>query len=373
MVDIKKINKQSRNFFFTCDALEDKSIGLPTLSADAITDVLQSQGCVEKFVFQLERGKQSTDKNENGFLHYQGCFFLNRDSPRRIKDVNKWFSDKGIAIAIQIVKKSEIQAARYCSKLDTRQAGPWWSSDDFKNEMSAKPTASQQGVRNDLAMLKEALDDGMTPDEIVLDDTLSLLMNNTGSAFVDRYFNALMKKKSLENRNVTVNYMYGNSDVGKSYYVQRVLHEPEEVFKTRLTKAHPFDSYNNQPVLLLEEFRSEVKDVGDLYDMLDHYQFEMESRYRNKFALWDEIWITTNWSLNEQYRNLRTYNEREPFYRRISNVYLKTGKYQSPFRIGSGRDVLKNEFYHTPLNELSDDMFVDDLFDVDYPLPDEII
>lgn len=371
--NIHEINKQSSNFFFTCDALEDKSTGLPSLSGDAIINVLKSHDEIENYVFQLERGKESTDKNPNGYLHYQGCFFLFRNKLRRIKDVNKWFSDCNISIAIQIVKKSDIAASRYCSKNDTRIAGPWWSSEDFEKQMNVKPTASQQGVRNDLQKLKDALDEGMTPDEIVLDSELSLLMNTTGSAYVDRYFNALMKQKSQSIRDVTVNYLYGRSDVGKSYYVQNILHKPSEVFKTRLTKSHPFDSYNNQPVLLLEEFRSEIKDVGDLYDMLDHYQFEMESRYRNKFAIWNEVWIATNWELKQQYKKLTTYNAREPFYRRINNVYVKLGKYQAPFRLGSGRDCLNNEFYHTPLNEITDDYFDDESFTtLDEPLPDEM-
>lgn len=371
-MNINTINKRSRCFFFTLDAREQD--GLPILSADAIIKVLANNAEVVDWVFQLERGKEQSEKNPDGFLHYQGCLFLDRSKQRRIKDVHRWFDEAGIDwIALQIIRKSDVAAARYCSKNDTRQAGPWWSSEDFMEQMGRKPTASQQGQRSDLNALAEALDDGMTPDDIILDPNLRVLMTTQGAAFVDRYFSALNKKKSLDDRDVVINYMSGPSEVGKSYYVQRILHKQQDVFKTRLTRAHPFDNYCNQPVLLLEEFRSDIPDVGELYDMLDHYQFEMEARYRNKFALWKEVWITTNWPIERQYRQLFDYAEREPFYRRINNVYVKTGKFQSPFRLGSGREVLDHEFYGTPLNELSDGLLFDDLRpDEDEPLPDEI-
>lgn len=374
--NINNINKTSRNFFFTLDAKEQD--GLPTLSADTIIKVLQDNPEIVDWVFQLERGEgkhgELSEEHPNGFLHYQGCLFLDRDKKRRIKDVHRWFDDHGINwIALEIIRKSDVAAARYCSKNDTRQAGPWWSSDNFMEQMGRKPTASQQGQRSDLRALSDALDDGMTPDDIILDPNLRLLMNTQGAAFVDRYFSALNRKKSLEDRDITVNYMFGRSEMGKSYYVQKIIHSPDEVFKTRLTKPHPFDTYSNQPVLLLEEFRSEIRDVGDLYDMLDQYQYEMEARYRNKFALWKEVWITTNWPLDMQYPDLHTYIDREPFYRRIANVYVKTGRFQSPFRLGSGREVLNHEFYGTPLNEMTDDMFFDDLCSYDdEPMPDEI-
>ena len=79
--NINNVNKRFRGFFFTLDAREND--GLPSISADAIMAVLNKQDSVENYVFQLERGKQSTDNNENGFLHYQGCIILSRNNPRR--------------------------------------------------------------------------------------------------------------------------------------------------------------------------------------------------------------------------------------------------------------------------------------------------
>ena len=144
--NINNVNKRFRGFFFTLDAHEND--GLPSISADAIMAVLNNQDSVENYVFQLERGKQSTDNNENGFLHYQGCIILSRNNPRRLRDVHKWFDDASLDwIHIEGQRKNEMAMAHYCSKVDTRIAGPWWSSDDFKHEVSRKPTVSQQGQR----------------------------------------------------------------------------------------------------------------------------------------------------------------------------------------------------------------------------------
>ena len=376
--NINNVNERFRGFFFTLDAREND--GLPSISADEIMAVLK-QDSVENYVFQLERGKQSTNNNENGFLHYQGCIILNRNNPRRLKDIHKWFDDAGIDwIHLEHQRKSNMAMAHYCSKSNTRVAGPFWSNDDFKNEISRKPTASQQGQRSDLRTLLDALNDGMTPDDIMLDDSLCLLMNTTGMQFVKSRYAAMMSDKySMNNRDsIKVHYLFGESQSGKSRYVHS-LHSYKDMYTADFNNRDPFYSYDYQPVLLMDEFRSQC-DFSDLLRMLDRYVYEISRRYENKFAAWTDVWIVSNWSLSAQYGNLHEYNERKPLYRRINDVYrLDCNK--PLIRLGSGLQVLDNEFGRAPLplqdnneNAISfdtDDAAFDDL--TMYPLPDEYV
>lgn len=377
--NINNVNKRFRGFFFTLDAHEQD--GLPSISADAIMAVLNNQDSVENYVFQLERGKQSTDNNENGFLHYQGCIILSRNNPRRLRDVHKWFDDASLDwIHIEGQRKNEMAMAHYCSKVDTRIAGPWWSSDDFKHEVSRKPTVSQQGQRSDLKSLSDALDDGLTPDDIMRDPSLSLLMNTTGMKYVDRKYALMMRDKySMHDRdNIKVHYLFGQSQSGKSRYVHS-LYSYQEMYTADFNNRDPFYSYDYQPVLLMDEFRSQC-DFSALLRMIDRYVYEISRRYENKFAAWTDVWIVSNWSLQMQYGMLHEYDERKPLYRRINDVYrLDCNK--PLVRLGSGLQVLDNEFGRASLpiqdnneNAISfdaDDALFDDM--ISYPLPDEYV
>ena len=377
-INVNEINRQSRGFFFTLDAHEQD--GLPSISADAIRDAL-TDDAVENYVFQLERGKQLSDAHENGFLHYQGCIILKKSCPRRLKDVHRWFDDAGIDwIHLEHKRKSNMAMAHYCSKSDTRVAGPFWSNDDFRSAMSVKPTASQQGQRSDLRILLDALNDGLTPDDIMLDDHLCLLMNATGMQFVKSRYAAMMADKySMHDRDsIKVHYLFGESQSGKSRYVHS-LYSYKEMYTADFNNRDPFYSYDYQPVLLMDEFRSQC-DFSDLLRMIDRYVYEISRRYENKFAAWTDVWIVSNWPLQMQYGMLHEYDERKPLYRRINDVYrLDCNK--PLVRLGSGLQVLDNEFGRAPLpiqddneNAISfdaDDALFDDM--IFYPLPDEYV
>lgn len=374
--NITAINKQHRAFFFTLDAHEDN--GMPSVSADAIRAVLDNRDEITDYVFQLERGHESTDEHPDGFLHYQGCFFLGRDYKRRIREVHKWFDDTLDWIHLEGQRRSDIAMTHYCSKDDTRQAGPFWSSDEFMKRMNRKPSASQQGQRSDLKSLADALDDGMTPDEIILDDNLGLLMNTTGQAFVSKRYAAMMKSKYShhDRSDIRVHYLFGDAGSGKSRYVHEQA-DYKHLYTARMNMRDPFNNYDYEPILLLDEFRSQVS-YSDLLQMLDRYVFEIDRRYENSWAAWTDVWIVSNWPLVKQYPTFEGYDDRKPLYRRIHDVYeLNTG--HEIMRLGSGLEVLDSEYnrgilHPSPVvsHETDDDYFNDGGDNLlDEPLPDE--
>lgn len=370
------MNDQYRSFFFTLDAHEVD--GMPSVSADDIRAVLDNRIEVENYVFQLERGEEHTALHPNGFLHYQGCFLLRRHYKRRMREAHAWFDDGLDWIHLEACRRSEIAMAHYCSKVDTRVMGPFWSSDDFMHQVSRKPSASQQGQRSDLKRLADALDDGMTPDEIVLDDSLGMLMTPAGQAFVDRRYAAMMRDKySHHDRpDIRVHYLFGDAGSGKSRYVHDLV-DYKDLYTARMNTRDPFNHYAFEDVLLLDEFRSQCV-FADLLQMLDRYPYEIDRRYQDSWAAWTDVWIVSNWSLIQQYPDLRDEDERMPLYRRIHDVYqLNSG---APLmRLGSGLDVLAHEYGHgelhpVPMNQdNSDDDFFNDGGDnlLDGSLPDE--
>ena len=198
--------------------------------------------------------------------------------------------------------------------------------------------------------------------------------------YVDRKYALMMRDKySMHDRdNIKVHYLFGQSQSGKSRYVHS-LYSYQEMYTADFNNRDPFYSYDYQPVLLMDEFRSQC-DFSDLLRMIDRYVYEISRRYENKFAAWTDVWIVSNWSLQMQYGMLHEYDERKPLYRRINDVYrLDCNK--PLVRLGSGLQVLDNEFGRAPLpiqdnneNAISfdaDDALFDDM--IMYPLPDECV
>lgn len=63
---------------------------------------------------------------------------------------------------------------------------------------------------------------------------------------------------------------------------------------------HPFDSYNGQPVIAFDELRSSLR-IKEMLLFCDIYPIELPSRYTNKYACYNKVYIISNWSLEKQY------------------------------------------------------------------------
>lgn len=86
---------------------------------------------------------------------------------------------------------------------------------------------------------------------------------------------------------------------------------------------HPFDGYNCQPVICFDEFRSSLK-LKDMLLYCDIYPLELPSRFTNKFACYNKIYIVSNWELERQYYEMQREDKEswEAFLRRIHKVIV---------------------------------------------------
>lgn len=307
-VNLQDINKQSRNFFFTINAHVGEE---NPVSQQMIKDAFAALDDASDWVFQMEMGEKT------GYEHYQCTIFLN--NPRRRKDVFRVLTEHGIPDAdIEIVRKKD-GASRYCSKSETRIAGPWWSSETFKTSVVGKGS-SGQGRRSDLTALRRAIQDGKTPDDILLDDRLSPLMASSSvMRYVDRLFIAENARRwSREQRDIKVHYIWGETGVGKTRYVYD-RYQPSEIYVAHMGSRDAFSNYKFQKILVLDEFRSQSP-ISDLLQMLDIYPYEIDRRYEDTWAAWDTVYILSNWPLDAQYRDVAEC-DRAALERRITDTW----------------------------------------------------
>lgn len=106
-----------------------------------------------------------------------------------------------------------------------------------------------------------------------------------------------------ENRAVQVLYFYGDSGTGKTRSIF-ASHNPEDI--CRITdyggkNGTKFDSYHGQPVLVFEEFHSQIP-IAAMLNYLDIYPLQLPARYHDRTACYTTVYITSNISLDDSIR-----------------------------------------------------------------------
>jgi hypothetical protein len=302
---------------------------------DQIKGAISDVDSAADYVFQLERG------GKTDYLHFQVAVLLSRDvHPPRRQDVLRHFKAHGITDAhVEAAIKTGIDLAGYCSKSRTRMGETVWSSDSFMTRMMASfhrgKGASSQGQRDDLSAIKDAIDSGMTPTDLLLDPDFSVLMAGQAKNYADSYYSASMGARfSKTLRDVRVHYIFGKTGSGKTSYVYDHFGF-DRVYAADSNGRDPFSFYNFESVLVLDEFRSSFP-FNQTLRMLDRFPYQIDRRYANRWAAWTDVYMLTTLPLAAQYPNVQG-SEREQLYRRISDVSCMNDRVLKP--LGSGSEL----------------------------------
>ncbi|MBO4905164.1 MAG: replication protein [Lachnospiraceae bacterium] len=157
----------------------------------------------------------------------------------------------------------------------------------------------KQGHRTDLDTLYSFIKDGMSDVEIMEADPsyikhLDKIDKVRQSIKAEQYKNIF--------RDMTVEYWYGVTGSGKTRSVLE-RYGYENVYRVS-DYTHPFDSYKCQDILVLDEFRSDLK-IGLMLNLLDGYPLDLPCRYNNKVACFTKVYIISNVGLDAQYSNIQ--------------------------------------------------------------------
>ena len=127
------------------------------------------------------------------------------------------------------------------------------------------------------------------------------------------------KYKNVRRTDLTCTYISGATGTGKT---SGILNKYGDSNVYRVTDyKHPFDSYRCQDVILFDEFRNSIE-LANMLNYCDIYPLELPSRYNNKFACYTKVYIVSNWSLEQQYKQEQLYDAESwsAFLRRIHDV-----------------------------------------------------
>ncbi|HJB20312.1 MAG TPA: replication protein [Candidatus Fournierella merdavium] len=264
------------------------------------------------FCFSYEIGLETKTKH----VH----IYLASDVPIRFSTLKKRFPSAHIERTIGTSQENR----DYIKK-----EGKW--ENDPKKDTSLPDTffewgempKERQGERSDLALLYDYVKDGLSNYEIL--ERCPMFM--TRLTDIDRA-RATIRQEQYKNtfRTMKVVYISGATGTGKT---RTVMEENGYEAVYRVTDyEHPFDSYAGQEVLVLDEFRSQLK-ISEMLNILDGYPLELRCRYANKVACFTTVYIIGNIPLYEQYPNVQSSDKEtwNALLRRIQTVrdYHKDG------------------------------------------------
>ena len=207
-------------------------------------------------------------------------------------------------------------------------------------EYGEMPIERKGSIDNISSQVLEMIKDGASNFEII-DRFPSYL---TKIAHLDKTRQTYLSKKyANEFRKLEVTYIFGETETGKTRYVMD-KYGYENVYKIT-NYEHPFDNYENQEVILFDEFRSSIT-LKDMLQFLDGYPCKLPARYTDKHACYTKVFIISNIPFNKQYINIQE-NEHESFeaFKRRFTKFLIFDK------------IDRNKTYYDKDNVIIDEMF----------------
>lgn len=287
-----ELNKQSRRFILT--------INNPTETDEEMDLYLKSVEHIKYFIFQREKGHECETE------HFQ--MYLVFSIGKRFSTLKKLFP----RAHFEACKGTNVQCRDYCSKSDTRVSGPY-EYGEF----------AEQRSRTDLKSFLELIKTGAT-NELLLELYPMMYVKYRNLIQTIRQDSLKNDLKNKIKEDFTCIYIYGSSGVGKT----RSLFEKygnSGAFFVSDYESHPFDEYENQDVMVFDEYRSQFN-LSIFLKLSDIYPVTLSCRYNNKVGNYTKLFVLSNIPMEAQYKWQKTndYASYKGFPRRFHYVLRYT-------------------------------------------------
>lgn len=248
---------------------------------------------IKYIIYQEEVGKEN-------HKHLQG--YIEVINPVGMKFMKTLLGDDKIHLETR--KGTAVEASNYCMKTEG----------STKKPIILGKISDGQGKRNDLENMYDMIKKGASESEVCEE--------NPGT--YARYFKAydrmtmLRDKKRLNQfHEVKVHVLWGKTGVGKTSEVFR-RHKPEDVYRLRKHDGSTlwWDFYENQKVLLIDEFYGGIK-YSELLQLLDGYYLSIQVKGGFRVSNWDIVYITSNMKPKNWYKTVK---DTSAMFRRITSV-----------------------------------------------------
>lgn len=259
------------------------------------------------YVGQLEEGEEVNETTGKHYLHWQ--VYIENYDPIIFDVLRRKFDKK--AAHIEKRQGTKRQAYEYCTKEDKTYQGIRIQNGDIELE-------DNQGKRTDLQNIADEVLAGASEEEVLIKYPQSAHCMAYIRKLRETYIKKTYGEKLRDNLHVT--YIYGESGAGKTRAIYDT-YKFSEVYRVT-DYEHPFDNYNYEPVMVFDEFNSQIK-IELMLTLLDIYPVQLPCRYNNKWACYSQVYIISNKPLDRQYNDPWKpilYEQDKAFRRRINQV-----------------------------------------------------
>lgn len=265
---------RSRGWCFTKNFKKEEDLWLLNqMESDDRMEELFDEDEMKYMVFQHEKVKCD---------HLQGYIYFKQ--PKSLKQFKEIIADNILSCAhSEPSLASSILNKKYCTKEESRIAGPW--------EFGEEP---KQGKRQDLDDVKKVLDSG---------NILDVMENHFGTwckyhkAF-DKY-KFMRDLKNKQTRDVKVYCYHGPPGTGKT---RKAWDENDDIYPLKIKKNQIwFDGYHGQKVLLIDEFCPKNIKLEELLVLIDRYPQICEVKGGTIIPQWTKVIITSQTPPDEWY------------------------------------------------------------------------
>lgn len=296
-------NPQSRKWMLTINNPKDCGLDHDGITAllslfcpdyFCLADEIATTGTFHTHIFIYAKSpiRFTTLKNRFPTAHIEKAFGSAKDNRDYIRKEGKWLDD---------------------AKAETSVEGSFYEFGTVPSEVEERDPKMYRLLQN--------VKDGLSTTEII-DEAPSFAFKSRDIDVLREAY--LTEKYRIQNRLLTVTYLFGASGTGKTSGIFK-KHPASEI--CRITDYNGkngirFDAYHGQDVLVFEEFNSQIP-IEAMLNYLDVYPLMLPARYNDRTACYTKVYITSNRPLNEQYIDVRRYRAEtwNAFLRRIHHVY----------------------------------------------------
>lgn len=264
---------------------------------------------------QLEEG------NVNGYRHWQ--LYTEFKAAVRFSALQKRLP----GVHLEVRKASREEAVAYALKETTRAVGEarfilgeW--EEELLGSVAVKAVKIKERAKEGLDRMRQLILDGMNADQVIVQERDAWRYGRELKELEQSVKAVKAQRFKKEFRNVESFYLSGPARVGKTYHVLKDAERRGKSVYRVSNWTNPFDSYDGEQILILDEFRSSLPlDVA--LNLMDPYPMFLPARYADPVAQFEEVWVVSNYLLGEQYPDVRIGNfaSWEAFIKRFKAVY----------------------------------------------------
>lgn len=333
----------ARWYFFTVPAT------LFNNDSELVKQFFNSLPHIKDWVFQLEKGSQSTERNKEGYFHFQCSASF--DIPLKFATVHNAITKLNPdykQIHLEQCRASDASIL-YCSKSQTRVNGPWFSSVSFETSCLRKIATKSKKNNSKIIQLGEFFDANISehenpswflnPNECEFAQDFAFHKKFLDTKFAQYLDNVKSKKRLIES--ITCLFIYGPSNAGKTSLIAEALKDKDFFRPTLTNPIFAFSGYAGESKIWLDD-KQDALSFDNFRQLSDNFDYFFETKGSFIKSCATQIIITTNLNFEDYWHFDAIYSDsvKSSIFKRFLKPGCGIFRFESlPIGVHVGEDV----------------------------------